>query len=124
MSKHSRQQIPEPTLSVPAEVRTAPASVRETPAVPAPAIPAPAPALAVVPPAPRVAKVELLPDRIVLTNPTLVLDRYVELGPDGRGGLIQKNKLTPALAVVMHGEIWIEELGLLIPLGAAVIRTF
>lgn len=81
--------------------------------------------LASVAPPPRVAKVELLADRIVITNPTILLDRHVELqGRDSRGQLIQEIKLKPARAEVMHGEIWIEELGLLIPIGAAVIRTF
>lgn len=120
MSKN-RPYIPPPIVTPPSVVVPRPLATDEPPASPPPA---PAP-LAVVPPAPRVAKVELLPDRILLTNPTIVLDRYVELeGRDNRGQLIQKTKLTPARAVVMHGEIFIEELGLLIPIGAAVIRTF
>lgn len=129
MSKNSRQQIPPPVITPPSEARPAPATVAPvvTPAVGGDFDETPRPipiAIAIVPPAERVAKVELLADRIILTNPTLILDRYVELGRDQRGVLIQKNKLTPALAVVMHGEIHIEELGLLIPAAAAVIRTF
>lgn len=121
MSKN-RPQIPHPVLTPPGGLPSGADPVLDKPAA---AVSPPSAPLASVPPPDRVAKVELLADRIVLTNPTLILDRYVELGGrDNRGQLIQKNRLTPARAEVMHGAIWIEELGLLIPLEAAVIRTF
>lgn len=80
---------------------------------------APPPALAVVSPPPRVARVELLADRIVLTNPTIKLDGYVFLP----GAKDNTNLLQPETATIMHGEIIIEEFGLIWPVAKAHIRT-
>jgi hypothetical protein len=109
----NRPQIPPPVLTPPSA--SAPAEPAPAPAAP----PAAAPALAVVPPPPRVASVQLLADRIVLTNPTIRLDAYVFLP----GTQTQTDTLKPASATIMHGEIVIEELGLIWPIAKAHIRT-
>jgi hypothetical protein len=86
----------------------------------------PQPALVSVPPPARVATVELLSDRILLTNPTIELHEYVMLPDPLRAPGTppkQVKRLTPDRATVMHGMIDIPELGLLIPVSAGHITT-
>ena len=86
----------------------------------------PPPVLVSVPSPARVATVELLPDRILLINPTIELREYVMLPDPNRAPGVppkQVKRLTPTTATIMHGMIDIPEFGLLIPISAGHITT-
>ena len=109
--KNARQQIPAPTLTPPTPSPATMAAIEK--------------AQRVSQPTPQFTeKVETLPrvailagGQVVMTNPTIELQRHIFIGNN------QTNKLTPKRAVIVGNALIVEELNLILPLEWALIRT-